>query len=206
MIRKDHKVTDSEKAFAKDLAGTLNGGDRSKLKILRSSGFERTPEDPDVCIDTLQCLDCPSEGISTYATLNASLDEEPGEPDPNHRMELIGAAQTAFDDFPNVFPGIAQLAWLNRWTLKEGVIIRNVFSGLKSTTLSHALVSRPVRWPRLMKGFVVDGRALEFWWVIPIYEPERLLAGRVGKEKLLTIILEKEDEVFNLIRESAKDR
>lgn len=200
MIRKDHKVSNAEKQNAKDIAQALNGGDRSKLKVLRISEFEKTPEEPEICIDTLICRDCPSDGISTYVTLNSSIDEEPSEADVDHRIELVGAANSNFDDFPYIFTGIAQLAWFNQWQLKEGDIIQNVFFGLKPTKMSHALVLRPSKWPKLMEGFVVDGVDVEFWWVIPIYESERQLASNVGNKKIITKLLESEIDVFNLTR------
>lgn len=202
VIRKDHKVSESEKAFARDLAVALNGGDRSKLEVRRTSEFERTPEDPDICIDTLQCEDCPAEGISTYVTMNASLDEEQDEGELDHRIELVGAVETRFSDFQNLFPGIAQLAWLNQWSLVEGQVIQNVFSGLQPANMPHALVARPTFWPQLTKRFVVDGTEVEFWWVIPIHESERLFIENSGAESLLNDVRQGKVDVFNLSRQA----
>ena len=202
MIRKDHKVSESEKAFARDLGVALNGGDRSKLAVRRTSEFERTPEDPDICIDTLQCEDCPSEEISTYVTMNASLDEEQIDGELDHRIELIGAVQTRFSDFQDMFPGIAQLAWLNQWRLAEGMVIQNVFSALEPAKMSHALVARPTLWPQLTKRFVVDGTEVEFWWVIPIHESERLFIDKRGGKSFLNDVRQGEVDVFNLGRQA----
>lgn len=203
MIRKDHKVSESEKAFARDLGAALNGGDRSKLTVRRTSEFERTPEDPDICIDTLQCEDCPKEGITTHVTMNASLDEEQIDGELDYRIELVGAVQARFTDFEEVFPGIAQLTWLNQWSLAEGMIIQNVFSGLQPGKLAHAVVARPTLWPQLTKRFVVDGTAIQFWWVIPIHEAERLFIEKEGGESFLTDVRQGRVNAFDLSRLSA---
>ena len=127
--------------------------------------------------------DCPTPGLSTYATIGYA-----DHPQPNYgsslNLELIGVCDTPVTDFANVITSCVVESLNNDRPINYGVVFWDIISqyGI-SATLQHVTFVAPYFWEGFSKARLLD-RDVHWLMVLPISQREMVYLKTHGIDAL----------------------
>lgn len=155
------------------------------------NGFEATPKDPpgtrttadgERGVGILRVPDCPANGLSSWATVQASDFETPlktrdGRP---VRVEFVAAADAGLDRFGDAVAACA-FAIDPRHDIRPGTVYRNaVANSYSSATTPHLFSVVPFVWDSRIDSYSDDDVHVTWLQVVPITESEAQLVADRG--------------------------
>ncbi len=156
-------------------------------------------------VDLVSCIDQPCDGVSSYGTIGLSdyaLIQD-GKEFPV-RLEIVGAAASGNEAFPNILTTAAFYIINNEWFCCPGAILKNAVDMYdQSLHMKHLLFVSPFLWGDGFTTLECESKSVAWLLAIPISESEREYAEQKGSDELENLFEEKQIDVFDLSREAA---
>lgn len=139
--------------------------------------------------------DTPTEGITSYSTVNLSdwpmyIDGREHET----RVEIAGSAPNEVSNFQNAVSTAALCVIKQKWPCRPGVIYPDVLAAYHmSTTMKHVLFMEPVVWDKIEASTQLPDRLVTWVMMVPIADSEYEYANEHGWEALGQIL--EEDDI-----------
>jgi antitoxin YqcF len=154
-------------------------------------------------VDILACLDQPTEGVTSYATLG--LSDTPLLQDGAEfpvRVELLGACAGNVDFFPNVLSTAAFYVINDRLFCQPGAIFPRVVEMYDpEITMKHLMFVSPFVWGDAPQTLELPDKTVAWLLAVPISDGERHYAETNGAEALEDLFEQAQVDVFDIDRE-----
>jgi hypothetical protein len=156
-------------------------------------------------VDILTCRDRPQTGVISYATIG--LSDWPLEMDGKAyevRAEFVGVCGSSFRSFDNALATAAFCVINSKWFCYPGAIFHDVLKMYEaSQTMQHFLFVPPFLWEKDLKTLDFSEKRVAWLLAVPIAEAERQFAEANGSDKLESLFVERQIDIFDLNRASA---
>lgn len=178
-------------------------------QLARADGFGRRPqvtrfrdEHETSRVDIAEAADSPVPGVTSYATLGLSdwplMDDGQEYP---ARVEFLGAAASAYDQFANVISTAALNVIKDRWFVYPGRIFPNVVATYyPAFVMKHLLFLPPFLWDFQTQEF--PDKTVAWLLAVPVSENEMQYARTNGPDALEELFEHKQIDLFDLERPS----
>ncbi|SFT02500.1 suppressor of fused domain protein [Marininema halotolerans] len=155
-------------------------------------------------VDLVTCKNRPYEGINSSATIGLSdfsIGYSAG--DVPLRTEIVGAANSEFEWFPNVLSTCAFNVINSQMECGMGKIHHDVIEMYyPSFEMKHILFVPPFLWEESLKTIDFPDKKVAWLMAIPISENEYRYAKEKGSEALEDLFEKKEIDFYDLKRKS----
>lgn len=184
----------------KDVADYIS----SIFETEKPSVFLYWDDDHRSSVHVLDTKDCPQPGVTSYSTVG--LSEHPlffHDKEYKTRVELVGACGSNFQKFGNILATSAFCVINSRWFCAPGMIFPGIMEMHQaSVTMSDVYFASPFLWDDRLKSIKSGNHNIAWLLVVPISRKESLFAQEFGPEKLESLFIEKDIDIFNLNRPS----
>jgi hypothetical protein len=146
--------------------------------------------------------DVPTEGITSYSTVNLSdwpmyFDGREHET----RVEIAGSAPNNVRDFQSALSTAAFCVMNGGWPCRPGVIYPDILAMYHmSMTMKHVLFMEPVVWDKIEESIQLPGRLVTWVMMVPIADSEHEYAKAHGWEALGQIFEDRNVDYWDLQR------
>jgi hypothetical protein len=159
----------------------------------------------DLAVAVLRVPDCPSEGLTAYATL--LLSDYPlirdGKEFPT-RVEFVGVCETAQDKFANILSSAAFcIIRASRFIQPGDCLPDYVAEYYPDTTVPHLYFTAPFLWEGSLRTTKFDQKTVSWLLAMPISDAERLFLKEKGDNALEDLFEGKGVDTYDLWRDSA---
>jgi hypothetical protein len=156
-------------------------------------------------VDILSCVDRPSEGLTSFATLGLSdhpMADREGKEFPV-RIELVGACASGAKLFPNIIASAAFHVMRNRQFFGPGVALPGyVAEYYKDTTVPHLYLSAPFLWEETLRTLELPTKKVTWLLIVPISDDEARYLATSGDEAFEDLLQRHDVDIFDLARPS----
>lgn len=187
-------ITDENKALARHVAGAF--GTKPRVQ-------EFLHDTEPLYVDLLIADDAPETDVSSVATIGLSDTLlKWGEGEFPTRIELVGAYNSIFSEFPKVL-GSAAFAIMRTGKLcyPGAVMPGYVALYFEKTKLPHLYFTAPFIWSDALQESVFGGKKVNWLLAVPISETERGYLKEFGDQKLEDLLEKTEANIFDLDRD-----
>ncbi len=155
-------------------------------------------------IDIVICPDSPFNHVCSYSTVALS-DFSIGKrvDDINLGVEIVGACDMKFDQFPNIISTCAFNIILEHSSCFPGAIYPNIIDiYMPDSPMKHILFVPPFGWDKELETLDFLSKKVAWLLAVPISDPEYSYARKNGSEKLESLFEEKQIDIYDLNRAS----
>ncbi len=155
-------------------------------------------------VDIMRFEGSPAADLSTFSTVTLHLAPNLLE-QTDLRVELLGVAAPAKDEFPNLLATAAFFVMKDGWLCAPGVVFPELLSTYfprMSRRLQHVLFVEPFEWPTLSSVPIEERLVVHWLMAIPIAESERQFLNANGYDQLEALLAERNVAYFDLDRDT----
>lgn len=190
-------ISDENRQIGKKLASALAGGAKPQVN-------RYWDEADNAFVDLMACENQPNEGVTSYGTIG--LSDHPLVQDDREfpvRLELVGAAASGYEIFPNILTTAAFYVINEKWFCCPGAILRNVVDMYEpSLAMKHLMFVSPFLWEDELRKTDFGAKSVAWLLAVPISESEREFAEQNSPEALEDLFEQHQIDVFDLSRKS----
>jgi antitoxin YqcF len=163
-------------------------------------------DDPEkLSVDIMSCVDRPSQGITSYATLG--LSDFPMFQDENEfhvRLELLAACNTGVEWFPNMLASTAFYIMRTGWLCHPGAVLQNaIHQYAPDLRIQHLYFTAPFLWEDKLKTVQLDTKKVAWLLSVPITNAEYEYCKKNGDDNFEELLERKQVDIFDIKRSSA---
>ena len=155
-------------------------------------------------VDLLKCANPVETEVINYGTIG--LSDRPLLQDGQEfpvRIEIIGAAYSQFDDFPNILASAAFYILRTGWFCSPGAVLRNAVESYRpDDAMKHLLFTSPTLWQDNLTTLTFEAKKVAWLMAVPISEAEKDYKDQHGADALEDLFEEHQIDVLDLTRKS----
>lgn len=158
----------------------------------------------EISVDLLKCANPVEVEVVNYGTIG--LSDQPllqnGKEFPA-RIELVGAAYSQFEDFPNMLASAAFYILRTGWFCSPGAVLLNAVESYRpGGSMQHLFFTSPTLWQDNLTTLSFETKKVAWLMAVPISEAEKAYKDQHGADALEDLFEEHQIDVLNLDRES----
>jgi hypothetical protein len=160
-------------------------------------------DDESAFVDIAKYDGSPGPGIVSYATLGLSASPlMDGATEAPFRLEICGAADEAYDRFPNMLASAAFAVLDGEFVFPDRILGGIVEGYYPDLEMKHLLFMTPFLWGDRLQSFDAAGRQVAFLQAVPISNAEMELALRTSVDEMTDLLVARGAEPTDLARAS----